>query len=322
MNVFNNLAKNKKALGVAALVGAPVALLYMTRPKALHFVKVPAEREDDKVAEIKNSVKNRGHEQSKKLQDMYVDSKGTAWNQNQRIRDQSAEAAKQAADKDSTWFKYGVDKATENGEKMEMGHTDSAAWTKANELKSNLLNSAEGMKDRAKDEVGGFLQWGDQNFEKSDHAKKQHEVRTFEEAKKTSSSRRGVEDLGNEKFKDNNIMAAKRALEHEEALRSAEAAGDWQKVAPPDYWQDDDVASHDHTPFPQPPKVQGKDVMPSINEGVVPNKEEKEEAKKDSTAKRSISAEHDVKDNNVMASKAAVKEEEKNRSQHAAESST
>jgi hypothetical protein len=212
---------NKQALSVAALVGAPVAFLFITRPKALHFVKVPAEEEGAKVAETKNRVKtqSRGHEQSRKLQDMYVDSKGAAWNENHYVGNQPAGAV--TTGKDNTWFKYGGDKATESGD-----------------------------------------------------------------------------------------------------LRSAKAVGDWQKVAPPDYWQDHDVASHDHTPFPEPPKVHGRDVMPSISEGVVPNKEEKEEAKKDSTAKRSMSSEPDVKDNTVMASKAAVKEEDKNRSQHAADRST
>jgi hypothetical protein len=211
---------NNKVLGVAALVGIPVAYLFMTRPKTLHFVKVPTEKEG---AESKNSVKtqSRGHEQSKKLQDMYVDSKGAAWDENHYVANQTAGAATQAVGKNNTWFKYGGDKATESGD-----------------------------------------------------------------------------------------------------LRSAKAVLDWQKADPPDYWQDDDVASHDQTPFPQLPKVQGRDVIPSINEGVVPNKEEKEEAKKESTAKRSMSSEPDVKDNTVMASTAAVKEEDKNRSQHAADRST
>jgi hypothetical protein len=214
---------NRQALRVAALIGAPLAFLFFTRPKALHFVKVPAEEEGAKVAETKNRVKtqSRGREQSRKLQDMHVDSKGAAWNENHYIGNQPAGAVTQATGKDNTWIKYGGDKATESGD-----------------------------------------------------------------------------------------------------LRSAKAAGDQQKMAPPDYWQDDDVTSHDHTPFPQLPKVQGRDVMPSINEGVVPNKEEKEEAKKESTAKRSMSSEPDVKDNTVMASKAAVKEEDKNRSQHAADRST
>jgi hypothetical protein len=214
---------NKQALGVAALIGAPVAFLFITRPKALRFVKVPAEEEGGKVAETKNRVEtqSRGHEQSRKLQDMYVDSKGAPWNENHYVGNQPASVVTQATGKDNTWFKYGGDKTTESGD-----------------------------------------------------------------------------------------------------LRSAKAVGEWQKVAPPDYWQDDDVASHDHAPFPQLPKVQGRDVMPSINEGVVPNKEEKEEAKKESKAKRSMSSEPDVKDNTVMASKAAVKEEDKNRSQHAADRST
>lgn len=234
--------RNRYLLAGAAAVFASPLLLYFGRPK----VNVPAEwskelshdnhsahppdhpdhphhpthrppLKTDRASEIKHIVRHEGHDQAKKLQEMYIDQSGTTGSTSQRIRDKTEEARKQAADKDNTWFKYGIHHATEGGKKnIEFGKTEHEAWQIVNQLKRELVVTAEEMKDLAKDDVKDN-KWGDKNFLKSEMKKVIEEGQVIVEATKKTPASRSLQVDPFDTMKDNTIMAHKKALEMETA---------------------------------------------------------------------------------------------------------
>lgn len=163
--------------------------------------------------EIKERVKHEGTDQSEKLQKMYVDMKGTAENKSQRIREQTDEARRQAAEKNSSWFKWGIANATEGGKEAVPGKTEEEAWSSVRDLKRELVITAEEMKDRAKDDSKGFLNWGGENYEKSEVKKVMEEGETICEISKKSSASRNLDP--SQPMKDNTIVSNKLGLELE-----------------------------------------------------------------------------------------------------------
>lgn len=169
--------------------------------------------ESPRAREIKDRVKNEGTDQSQKLQQMYVDMKGTAENKSQRIREQAEERRVQAAEKDTSWFKWGIATATEGGQEPVPGKTEEAAWRNVRDLKRELIVTADEMKDLAKDDVKSFPHWGGTNYQKSEVKKVIEEGEVIGEAIKKSTASRNLD--ASRPMKDNTIVSTKLGLQLE-----------------------------------------------------------------------------------------------------------
>lgn len=233
-------------LGAVALVGIPLAVMYMDKKK-------PSEPERtlkagyERASEIKGDVKNRGAEASRKFQDKASEVKGAVSKGAQEIGHEADEAGKHAAEKGNSWLRWGSDKANEAGNQAErtLGRTEEEAKKKASELKSGLVRTAEDTKEgvknkasqlkaglertaeetkeQAKNSAGGWFDWGAATYDKAEDTKEMIKDRANAEAGKHSSAANAITEQVHDQVKDMTIMVDKKAQEAQNARAKGSA---------------------------------------------------------------------------------------------------
>lgn len=163
---------------VAALVGVPFAIMYMDK-----FNKRMADPDRSMKAgstlsgEVKDDVKHRGAEASRKFQHKASEVKGAVTKEAQEIGHEADEARKHAVETGSSWLKWGANKANEAGDQAEhtLERTEEEAKNKTSELKSGFMHAVE---ETAKIGAHGWFDWGDEAEDVQEKIKIKEKVNT------------------------------------------------------------------------------------------------------------------------------------------------